>query len=192
MPMGSCPATYMRRPAWHGSRPRFGAASDRLAAVIERLPLPEYGILLGDALSRAGRTGEAREAYALVNALGRVLEANGVRTELSTALFDLDRGVRPHEALASARAAYRAAPGVSATDAVAWGLYRTGRCLAARGWSRRALALGTEDGVFLFHRGLIERCLAGDAAARPWLARALEANPSFSLRWAPLAERLAR
>jgi tetratricopeptide (TPR) repeat protein len=173
-------------------RGRFDAASARLAAVVERLPLPEYAILLGDALSRADRVVQAREAYDLVSALERVLEANGVRTELSTALFDLDRGMRPHEALARARAAYRAAPSLAAADAVAWGLHRTGRCQEARAWSRRALALGTADGLFLFHRGLIERCLAGDAAARPWMASALAANPSFSLRWAPLAERLAR
>jgi hypothetical protein len=47
------------------------------------------------------------------------------------------------------------------------------------------------DGLFLFHRGMIERCLHGDEAARPWFARALATNPTFSLRWAPLAERLA-
>jgi hypothetical protein len=126
-----------------------------------------------------------------VHALERVLAANGVRTELSTALFDLDRGVRVADALARARAAYRAAPGLSAADAVAWGLYRTGRCAEARVWSKRALTLGTEDGLLLFHRGMIERCLAGDAAARNWFGRALAANPTFSLRWAPLARELA-
>jgi tetratricopeptide (TPR) repeat protein len=174
------------------ARGRFDAAAERLAAVVERLPLAEYAILLGDALSRAGRPAEAREAYVLVTALERVLDANGVRTEISTALFDLDRRVGVAAALARARAAYRAAPGVSAADAVAWGLYRAGRCGAARAWSRRALALGTEDGLFLFHRGMIERCLAGHDAARPRFARALAANPTFSLRWAPLAERLVR
>jgi tetratricopeptide (TPR) repeat protein len=174
------------------ARGDFRAASSRLAKVVERLPAPEYAILHGDALTRAGRTREAAQAYGVVRVLERILAANGVRTELSTALFDLDRGERVHDALARARASYRAAPGLSAADAVAWGLYRVGHCGRAREWSKRALGLGTKDGLFLFHRGMIERCLAGDAAGRPWFRRALEANPTFSLRWAPVAERLAR
>ena len=172
------------------ARGELGEAAGRLSRVVERLPLPEYAILLGDVLARDGRAAEARKAYGLVRTLEGLLEANGVRTELQTALFDLDRGVGVESALARARASYAAAPGLAAADAVAWGLARNGRCAAARSWSRRALALGTEDGLFLFHRGMIERCLAGDAAGRPWFRRAFAANPTFSLRWAPVAARL--
>jgi tetratricopeptide (TPR) repeat protein len=174
------------------ARGSFGAAARRLESVVTRLPLPEYAILLGEVRSREGRPRAAREAYRLVATLDRLLEANGVRTELQTALFDLDRGTRSEDSLARARAAYDAAPGVAAADAVAWGLARSGRCAAARAWSRRALSLGTKDGLFLFHRGMIERCLGGADAGRPWFRRALAANPTFSLRWAPLAARLAR
>jgi tetratricopeptide (TPR) repeat protein len=174
------------------ARGAFGDAATRLQSVVDRLPLPEYAILLGDVLARDGRPREARRAHRLVTTLETLLEAGGVRTELQTALFDLDRGVRLGDALARARAAYAAAPGVAAADAVAWGLARTGRCDAARPWSQRALALGTEDGLFLFHRAVIERCLGGLDAGRPWFQRALAANPTFSLRWAPLAARFAR
>ncbi len=173
------------------ARGRYTAAATRLRSVVDRLPSPAYAIQLGDALLRAGQTGRAREAYALVGAIERLLAANGVRTELQTALFDLDHGIRPAAALRRARAAYHAAPSIEAADAVAWGLERTGRCREARAWSERALRLDTKDGLFLFHRGMIERCLgAGDAGE--WFGRALEADPTFSLRWAPLAERLAR
>jgi tetratricopeptide (TPR) repeat protein len=174
------------------ARGRLERAVGRLRGVVARLPLPEYAILLGDALARAGRPAEADRAYGLVATLERVLAANGVRTELATALFDLDHRRHPAEALARARIAYRSAPGISAADAVAWGLLRTGDCARARTWSRRALRLGTKDGLSLFHRGMIERCLRGDAAGRRWFVRALSANPNFSLRWAPVAEALAR
>jgi tetratricopeptide (TPR) repeat protein len=174
------------------ARGSFDAAAVRLEAVVDRLPLPEFAILLGDVLERAGRPAAAHDAHALVSTLSGLLEANGVRSDLQTALFDLDHGIRPREALSRAWAAYRDAPGLAAADAVAWGLARTGSCREARGWSRRALALGTEDGLALFHRGMIERCLRGSNAGRPWFQRALAANPAFSLRWAPVAERLAR
>jgi tetratricopeptide (TPR) repeat protein len=174
------------------ARGRFGAAARRLRVVVDRLPLPEYAVLLGDVLARHERPAEAARAYALVATLEQLLEANGVRTDLQTALFDLDRRVRADDALTRARAAYEAAPGLAAADAVAWGLVRAGRCAEARVWSRRALRLGTKDGLFLFHRGSIERCLQGADAARTWFRKALAANPTFSLRWAPVAARLAR
>jgi tetratricopeptide (TPR) repeat protein len=174
------------------ARGSFDVAARRLHVVVDRLPLPEYAILLGDVLARADRRAAAEDAYSLVSTLSALHEANGVRTDLQTALFDLDHGIRPAEALARARAAYREAPGLAAADAVAWGLARTGHCREARAWSRRALALGTKDGLFLFHRGQIVRCLSGDAAARPWFRRALAADSTFSFRWMPTAERLAR
>jgi tetratricopeptide (TPR) repeat protein len=174
------------------ARGAFGESARQLRRVVDRLPLPEYAILLGDVLARDGRPAQARAAYGLVETLESLLEANGVRTELQTALFDLDRRVGIEDALTRARAAYAAAPGLAAADVVAWGLARSGRCAEARSWSERALALGTEDALFLFHRGMIERCLDGDDAGRPWFRRAVAANPTFSLRWAPLADELAR
>jgi tetratricopeptide (TPR) repeat protein len=170
---------------------RLAAAARRLEHVVDRLPAAAYAVQLGDVLAAAGKKREARRAYALVETIARLLGANGVRTELQTALFDLDRGTRLRGALARARAAHRAAPSVNAADAVAWGLARTGRCLEARAWSRESLRLGTKDALFFFHRGMIERCLGGHSEARSWFRRALATDPHFSLRWEPLARRLS-
>jgi hypothetical protein len=54
------------------------------------------------------------------------------------------------------------------------------------------LRLGTRDALKLFHRGLIERCLGNEADGRAFVRRALATNPYFSLRYAPVARRLAR
>lgn len=173
------------------ARGRFAAAARRLEGVVAVLPAPEYAILLADVWSRAGVPRRAARAYATVGALEQLLAAGGVRTELQTALFDLDRGHDLASALQRARAAYAAAPSVAAADAVAWGLERVGRCAEARGWSQRALRLGTRDGLFLFHRGMIERCLGHDLEARRWMRSALTADPHFSVRWVPLAAEVA-
>lgn len=170
---------------------RYGRSANRLQRVIERLPSPQYAILLSDVLRRAGRTQEASQADRLVDALERLLAANGVRTELSTAVHDLDRGVRVADALARARSAYAAAPSIGAADAVAWGLYRSGRCGEARAWALRAGRLGTKDALFSFHRAMIERCLGNDEAARAGFREALRLDPNFSYRWNSVAERLA-
>lgn len=174
------------------ARGRYAVATRMLEHVIGVLPLPAYVILLGDVRHAAGDQAGARREYRLVQAIERLFEANGVRTELQTALFDLDHGRHMRAALARARAAYASAPGVYAEDALAWGLFRTRNCTAARAHSIRALRLGTRDALLIFHRGMIERCLGNRAAGDAFLRRALATNPGFSLLWAPVARRLLR
>ncbi len=96
------------------ARGRLARASRLLEHVVEVLPLPAYVIMLGDVRHAAGDETGARRQYRLVDAIERLFEANGVRTELQTALFDLDHGRNVRAALARARAAYASAPGVYA------------------------------------------------------------------------------
>ena len=169
----------------------FRRALPRFRHVVERLPLPQYAIWQGDALHAAGMQAAARRAYGLVSVIERVQAANGVRTELQTALFDLDHGRRLAEALGRAREARNRAPSVDADDVLAWALARNGRCGEALTFSRRALRLGTLDASKYFHRGMIERCLGHGAVARRWFQRAMAVNPHFSLLWSPVARRYA-
>jgi tetratricopeptide (TPR) repeat protein len=159
---------------------------------LEAVPLPEYAAGLGETLAAAGRADEADEAYELVDVMQRLFEANGARTELETALVDLDRGRKLADALSRAREAYAARRSIEAEDVLAWALYRNGRCEEARPHSVGALRLGTRDALKLFHRGMIERCLGRPAAARDAFRAALEINPFFSLRWAPVAKEALR
>ena len=148
---------------------RFAPALPLFEHVVNRLPLPQYAVWRGDALRTAERMAAAR-----------------------TALFDLDHLRRLHSALGRARAAYERAPSVDADDVLAWGLLRNGRCAQALPHEVRALRLGTLDALKYFHRGMIERCLGRQPAARRSFRQALAINPQFSLLWAPVAERLSR
>jgi tetratricopeptide (TPR) repeat protein len=170
---------------------RYGPAITRLRRVVDVLPIPAYVIWLGDTLHASGQEQAARHEYALVAAIERIFAANGVRTELQTAVFDLDHERNVPDALRRARIAYDSAPSVYAEDALAWGLFRAGRCEEARAHSVRALRLGTRDALLVFHRAMIERCL-GSASARSWFARALAINPNFSVLWAPVARKALR
>jgi tetratricopeptide (TPR) repeat protein len=156
---------------------------------VAAIPLPQFVGALGDMLRLAGRDAEARSQYRTVDGIRRLLAANGVRTELETAVFDIDHGVRLRASLALARRAQRERPSIDGDDALAWALARNGRCTQALPYSRRALRLGTNDATKLFHRAYVEHCLGGDA--RPWARRALALNPLFSPLWAPTARRLA-
>jgi len=173
------------------ARGRYPAAIRRYKSTVAKLPLPEYAVALGDTLRAAGRIAEARRAYALVDAIQRLFRANGVRTELETALFDLDHGRRLRDALVRARANYRLAPSLNAEDVLGWALVRNGRCGEAESHARRALRLGTKDALKTFHLAMVERCLGRRANAKQLFGRALAINPYFSLRWSPVARRLA-
>jgi len=157
----------------------------------EAIPLPQFVAALGDLQRLAGNESGARRQYALIGAIQRLLRANGVRTDLETALFDVDHAVRLRRALSLARAAQAERPSIDGDDVLAWALVRNGRCSEALHYSKRALRLGTRDAVKFFHRGMVERCLGDSAVAKRWFRRALSVNPHFSLLWAPAATRYA-
>ena len=169
----------------------FRRALPLFRRVVERLPLPQYAVWQGDALQAAGKRAAARRAYGLVAVIDRVQAANGVRTELQSALFDLDHGHRVRDALVRAREAFARAPSIDAEDVLAWALFRNGQCGRALPHSVRALRLGTHDALKFFHRGMIERCLGHPVRARSWFRRTLGVNPEFSLLWAAVARRYA-
>jgi tetratricopeptide (TPR) repeat protein len=154
---------------------------------LDAIPLPQFVSALGDMYKVAGDERGAQKQYALIGVIQRLLVANGVKTDLETALFDVDHGVRLPHALALARAAYRDRPSIDGDDVLAWALARNGRCGEALHFSKRALRFGTLDAPKFFHRGMIERCLGNRAEARSWFRRALALNPHFSVQWAPVA-----
>jgi tetratricopeptide (TPR) repeat protein len=174
------------------ARGRRAHAIELARQAAEAVPLPEFVTTLGDLYRTTGRTALAREQYALVRATERLLQANGVRTDLESALFKVDHGIARRDALAEARRAHRERPTVFAADTLAWALARNGRCVEALRHSKQALRLGTRDASFFFHRGMIERCLGDTVEARRWFARAMEQNPHFSLLWAPVARKALR
>jgi tetratricopeptide (TPR) repeat protein len=159
---------------------------------VDAVPLPQFVGSLGDLLARAGHRRLASEQYALVDVERRLLRANGVKSDLDIALFDVDHGIRPRRALALARSGWRDRPSIDGDDVLAWALDRNGRCVEALRSSRHALRLGTQDALKFFHRGMIERCLGHRAQARTWFRRALALNPHFSVLWSPVARRYAQ
>jgi tetratricopeptide (TPR) repeat protein len=159
---------------------------------VDRVPLPQFVTQLGDLYRSSGQVELARRQYALVGVIQRLLVANGVRTDLESALFDVDHGIRLRNALTLARRAHAARPSIDGDDVLAWALARNGRCKEAQWWSRHALRLGTRDALKLFHRGMIEQCLGHRAAAKSYLHHALTLNPHFSIVWSPVVRKALR
>jgi tetratricopeptide (TPR) repeat protein len=154
---------------------------------IARIPLPEFVIALGETQQAAGQAAEAAKQYDLVRAMQQLFKANGVDTDLELALFDADHGQAPAATVALARDAYARQPSVKAADTLAWALFKAGQTAEARRYADQALRLGTHDPLMLYHAGTIAQAQGDSVAARDWLTRSLERNPSFSPLYAPLA-----
>ena len=166
------------------ARGDLAGAARRWRALTVRLPLPEYVVALGETRLAQGRRAGARRAFGLVRAERRLLGAAGVDSDAETAVYEADHGA-PRRAVALARRAWRAAPGVRAADAMGWALTRSGRPAAGLRWAHRALALGSRDPLLRHHAGMaalaagreaegrahLRVALAGGLAGSPWQAR---------------------
>jgi tetratricopeptide (TPR) repeat protein len=159
---------------WRG---RLPSAARLFGFALERAPVPDFAVALGDVYSQMGRRAEAEGAYEKAEMLEHAFVANGGRNQLETALFDLDHDRDVMAALDRARIGRDLRPSIEGEHVLAWALYKNGRCAEAQRHSIRALRLGTKDTGALLHRSFIEACLGNDAAARQFRARALDANP---------------
>ena len=167
--------------AAHG---KFASAIRRYRGAIARLPLPQYVIALGELQQAAGR----QPGYDLVRAEERLLQANGVNTDVDLALFEANHG-SPAKAVSLARRAWAEAPSVRSADALGWALTSAGRPAQGLRWARRALALGSRDPLFLYHAGMSAKAAGRAAIARAYLSKSLALNPRFSPLYAPRAQR---
>jgi tetratricopeptide (TPR) repeat protein len=169
----------------------FRPAIERLGGLIQRLPLPEYVIALGDTEQAAGMRAASARDYALVEAENHLLQANGVNTDAELALFEADHG-DPAEAVDLGARAWAAASSVRSADAYSWALSRAGRDRDALEMSGHAMRLGSRDPTFLYHAGIVALRADRPERARAYLSRLVAQSPRFNPLYAPRAERALR
>jgi tetratricopeptide (TPR) repeat protein len=173
------------------ARGNITLAIARYEELVQRMPTPSHLIAYADFLRSVGRDEQARRQEAVVRATQTLLQAEGVNVDPEIAVFDADRG-RAAAALTAARAVWRQQRSVEAADAYSWALHVNGRHRAALDYALRAARLGTRSAMLSYHRGMIERALGRDTAARQSLQDALGLNPHFSPLHAPRAEAALR
>jgi tetratricopeptide (TPR) repeat protein len=168
------------------ARGDVAAAERDYAQVVQRLPLVEYIVELGELYQATGRPDLARQQWAVARASAALARANGVVTDLETALFEADHGSSA-AAVTAARAEWSRRHSIHAADALGWALHAAGHDRVALHYARLATRLGTQDARLLFHRGVIEAAVGRDADATPHLRSALRLDDGA----APLRDRAA-
>jgi tetratricopeptide (TPR) repeat protein len=170
------------------ARGRFAAAIARLRGLVERLPLPEYAIALGETELAAERRAAAQRDFGLVEVERRLYQSAGVDVGVELALFEADHG-DPQRALRLGREAWAKAPSVRSADVYAWALHSAGRDRAAAAMSAEAMRLGSRDPSFLYHAGVIAADAGQTERARALLGRLVDQSPRFHPLYGPRAQR---
>lgn len=106
---------------------------------------PENEFELGVALDRAGRTAEARVAWASFETAARAEMQNWDSANIELIYYYADHANRPSEALALARREAARRQDVRTLEAFAWALHRNGQFGAARKEMDKVLAVGVSQ-----------------------------------------------
>ncbi|RAJ38435.1 tetratricopeptide (TPR) repeat protein [Kitasatospora sp. SolWspMP-SS2h] len=165
---------------------RSDEAVTDLRRATAQVPQPEYVLELGELLQSLGRTAEAEEQYRVLRAEWKLFTGNGVTLDADAALFEADHG-DPATAVAIAEQGLRTRPFLDTHDAYAWALHAVGRDAEALRESDEALALGTRNALFHYHRAVILRALGRNDEARTEFGTALATDPAFHPLHAPAA-----
>jgi tetratricopeptide (TPR) repeat protein len=154
-------------------------------AVLTVVLEPAYAAELGDLLTATGQPEAGAQEYALAREVWAAEAKNGHPSESDPVLFAADH--RDPAALDAARRLYARQPGIAGADAMGWALRAAGRPAEALRYADQALRLGTRSALMHYHRGMILADLGKREAAGADLKTALELNPHFSARHAPIA-----
>ncbi len=154
------------------------AALRDYAALVGRVPNPQYVVEYAELLTKEGQDDKAREQFALVETLHEIFAANGGRDDLALAEYEADHG-DADRAVAYARAEWRQRKSVVVADALAWALHRAGRDQEALIFADKAVSRGWRNALFFHHRAEIRRALGDVPGAAADTQRARRDNPSF-------------
>jgi tetratricopeptide (TPR) repeat protein len=165
-----------------------GAAA-LLSEAIAAAPSPELLAERAEVYAGMGRAADERGDADAAAALERRIAGAKGSVDLEVAVIRADAGAPSAREVALARRDHAARPGVTSDAALGWVLTRSGACADADRYATRSLRLGTRDALMLFRAGMAASCNGRPAVARQRLTAALELNPAFSPRWAPVARR---
>ena len=131
------------------------ASYSRAQAIV---PLPDYAGALRDLYLEEGKTAEARQQEALLDVVDRLARANFENTDRNLAIVLADEQRHLDRALELARNELNFRQDVYTYDALAWVLYRSGKCAEAKEAMAKATVQHTPEPGFAKHAAEIRAC----------------------------------
>jgi tetratricopeptide (TPR) repeat protein len=137
---------------------------------------------LAEALEQAGRTVEAKKAFAEFEGRSLLESLRRDNSNRELIFYYADHAHQPAKALEVALQEYDRRHDVYTLDAYAWALHLNGQDSAARKWIETALAVGIRDARIFYHAGEIALKLGDHATAERYLQDSAELNAPGSER----------
>ncbi len=161
------------------ARNDLNGAIEQYEKVTRILPDPNYVAALGDSDALAGRAGDAKRQYELVEQIGHLSELNGALYNRQLALFYADHDLKPEEAYNLAAKEYEVRKDIYGADALAWTALKAGKLTEANAAIKDALRLGTNDARLFYHAGMIAKAAGNPGEAKRLLETAVKISPAF-------------
>jgi tetratricopeptide (TPR) repeat protein len=170
-----------------GAQGQYAAAIAFYRKAQGSVPLPEYSAALEQLYTVSNQPEEARKQRELIDFVDRMGRLAAEKTNRNLALIYADEGRNLDRALELIQEELKVRNDIFTHDALAWVLFQRKDYAGAEESARVALELGTTEPAFYYHAGRIAAAQGKPEEARKLLSRALELNPKFDLRQAPLA-----
>ncbi len=141
---------------------------------VQAAPHPENLFVLGVTLEHAGKTEEAKLAFAdfETKALAESEGTDNANREL--VFYYINHASKPMEALRIARSELARRQDVFTREAYAWALQANGEVKEARVEIEKALAIGIRDPMFFYHAGIIAQKNGDHERAAKYLQESLK------------------
>lgn len=163
-------------------------ASELYKLSLERVPLPDTAIALGDLQVKQGLPDEAAKQYELARFIEESSAQGASVYSRHLALFWANRDEKLDDALRIAESESRARSDIYTCDLLAWCLFKKNDLKGAKAAIDEALRLGTRDSLIHYHAGMILNKLGDRQKAIKHLSMALQINPTFDLLQAEIAK----
>jgi tetratricopeptide (TPR) repeat protein len=154
---------------------------------LERVPLPEAAIALGDLYLRQGDSHAAQKQYALVEFIEQTSVALSQTYSRQLALFWANHNLKLDKALDLMRHERLTRADIFTFDVLAWCLFKQGDLAAAKTAIDQAMRLGTRDARIYYHAGMIYHGCGDRTTAAKYLKLSLQINPAFDVLQAEIA-----
>jgi tetratricopeptide (TPR) repeat protein len=153
---------------------RYDEAVEAAREFIRAAPHPENLFVLGETLARAGKSEEAKAAFADFEskALAESKGSDNANRELVN--YYVNHAGRPVEALEIAKREMSQRQDLFTREAYAWSLQANGEVDEARVQMDKVLAIGIRDPVFFYHAGIIAQKTGDDAQAQKFFQESLK------------------
>lgn len=153
---------------------RFDEAVAIARDFVVAAPHPENLFVLGEVLSRAGKSDEAKTVFSDFETKA-VAESKGTdNANRELVFYYINHAGKPVEGLRFAKQEMEHRQDLFTREAYAWALQANGEVVAARAEMEKVLAIGIRNPVFFYHAGIIAQKNGDHEQAKKYLQESLK------------------